>query len=172
MKEDDDKDDRKQSWLGGTFSKKGSNKRYDSSLVSGDDTSNPPKDRFYLVYFCMIMGGVGYFTPWMTYTGGIDYFFYYYQREFPSVSVAIQAVILSFGFLTSIINLTLLRRFGIHSKIILGYVISITAMLAIPLLDIGIHNCTIPTSISFYPTILCMAFGGIASGSEQMKFHS
>ena len=147
--------------------------QYDLELERNDNNNLPsqdmvPKDRFYLVYICMLMGGVGFLTPWTAYIGAIDYFFYYYKRDFPSVSVAIPVTYLVVTFFAATLNIALVKRFGIHSRITFGYVMFIVSLLLIPLLDVGIHNCTIPVTVSFYLTLITIAMVGLGSGGESI----
>ena len=131
---------------------------------ASQDVEGAPKDRFHLVYVAFVMGGMGFLIPWSSYLGALDYFFYYYQPEFPSVSVAIPIGYLVTTFLACTLNLFLVKAVGIHHRIAFGYAMFILSLLMISLLDIGIHNCDIPTSISFYLTIFSISLVGFGSG--------
>lgn len=136
---------------------------YDTALEG-----TAPEDRYHLVYICMLMTGVGFLIPWSCYIGAVDYFFYYYLRDFPSVSVVLPISYLVITFLASTLNLVLVRVVSVHPRITFGYIMFVISLLLIPLLDIGIHNCTISTSISFYLTVLLFGLVGLGSGGEML----
>ena len=140
------------------------------SGVDGKDKA-APKDHFFLVYFCMVMAGVGFLIPYSTYIGAIDYFFYYYKVEFPSLSVVLPVAYFVTTFFATSINLFLVKLVSAHSRITFGYVVFIICLLIVPLLDIGIHNCTIPTSLSFYITVFSLGFVGLGSGIQQSSYY-
>ena len=126
-----------------------------------------PRDHFNLVYICFLMAGMGFLIPWTSYISAIDYFFFYYREEFPAVSVLIPVGYLVTTFFASSLNLFLVKVVAIHNRITFGYVMFILSLLMVPLLDIGVHNCTIPTSVSFYMTLLSVAVVGLGSGGEK-----
>lgn len=136
------------------------------SLQPSAQDDGAPQDHYHLVYIAMVMCGMGFLIPWTSYIAAIDYFFYYYQRQFPAVSVIIPIGYLVTTFLSATLNLFLVRVVAIHSRIAFGYVVFIISLLMIPLLDIGIYNCTIPTRVSFYITLSSIALVGLASGGE------
>jgi hypothetical protein len=125
-----------------------------------------PKDRFHLIYMCMLIAGIGFLIPWVSYIGAIDYFFYYYLQEFPSVSIIIAIVYFATSFIGCSLNLALVKVLGTHSRILSNYVMFVIGLLTVPLLDIAIHNCVISTGVSFYITLLSLGVVGLASGSE------
>ena len=141
---------------------------YDTrSRHSSSQDDGAPRDRCHLVYICFLMAGVGFLIPWTSYISAIDYFFYYYLQEFPAVSVLIPVGYLVTTFMASSLNLFLVKVVAIHNRNTFGYVMFIVSLLTVPLLDIGIHNCTIPTSVSFYITLLSIAVVGLGSGGEK-----
>ncbi len=143
--------------------------RYETrSEPSSSQDEASPRDHFHLVYICFLMAGMGFLIPWTSYISAIDYFFYYYIQEFPSVSVLIPVGYLVNTFLASSLNLFLVKVVAIHNRITFGYVMFFISLLTIPLLDIGIHACAIPTSVSFYITLLSIAIVGLGSGGKQV----
>ena len=137
------------------------------SAPQDQDRVVTPEDKFNIVYICMLIVGAGFLTPWGSFIGAIDYFFYYYLREFPAVSVVIPVSYLVTTFAATTINMTLVKRVGLHSRILFGYIMFIISLLLIPLLDIGIHNCTISTGVSFYLTLLTVGMVGLGSGGKE-----
>ncbi len=132
-----------------------------------DEGEGAPKDSYHLVYVCMLMAGMGFLTPWTCYIGAIDYFFYYYKTSFPTVSVAIPLVYLFTTVSSSSVNVILvLKKISVGKRIIFGYVMFIISLSFIPLLDVAIHNCVIPTSVSFYLTLMSIGLVGIGSGGK------
>ena len=135
----------------------------EQSSASNEDRA-APKDHFYLVYLCMVMGGVGLFTPYCTYVAAIDYFFYYYKEEFPSLSAIFPLTYFLAAFFAATLNIVLVKMVCVYSRITFGYVVFIICLLTVPLLDIGIDNCTIPTTVSFYITLLTVGSVGLGAG--------
>lgn len=126
----------------------------------------PPKDHFHLVYICMLMAGAGFLFPWSSYISAIDYFFFLYHSQFPTVSEAIPVTYLLTTLLFSTINVGLVGLFSIHSRIRFGYLMFSISLIFVPLLDIGINNCTVSTNVSYYLTLFSIVAVGIGSGSK------
>ena len=49
-------------------------------------SSPPPRDRWNVVYVCMLMAGAGFIFPWSSYVTAIDYFFFLYWKDFRLVN--------------------------------------------------------------------------------------
>lgn len=129
-----------------------------------------PKDKYHSVYICMLMAGAGFLVPWTSYLGALDYFFYYYKRDFNTVSVIIPNTYLVTTFLAATLNLVVLVKYvPIHYRIIFGYVMFFISLLLIPILDIFINTCKISTSIAFYITLLTIGLVGLGSGGKQER---
>lgn len=133
---------------------------------SSEDGEMAPKDHFNLVYIGMIVSGVGFLLPWSCYTAAIDYFFFYYLEDFPTVSVVIPMSYLVSTLLAASLNIVLVRTVGTHPRITFGHVMFFIGLLVVPLLDIGINNCTISTNVSYYITLIFISMVGLGSGGE------
>lgn len=138
---------------------------------SSEDGEMAPKDHFNLVYIGMIVSGVGFLLPWSCYIAAIDYFFFYYLEDFPTISVVIPMGYLVPTLLAASLNIVLVRTVGTHSRITFGHVMFFIGLLVVPLLDIGINNCTISTNISYYITLIVISMVGLGSGSELVPNH-
>ena len=125
-----------------------------------------PRDHYNLVYVCMLMAGVGFLLPWSSYISAIDYFFYLYHSDFSTVSEAIPVTYLLTTLFFSTINIGLVNLFSIHARIRFGYVMFTLSLVFIPLLDIGINNCTVSTHASYYLTLISIVAVGIGSGGK------
>ena len=112
------------------------------------------------------MAGAGFLFPWSSYISAIDYFFFLYHSQFPTVSEAIPVTYLLTTLLFSTVNVGLVGLFSIHSRIRFGYLMFSLSLVFVPLLDIGINNCTISTSVSYYLTLFSIVAVGIGSGSK------
>ena len=139
------------------------------SLGSQGEAGMEPKDRYNLVYVCMLLAGAGFLFPWTSYITAIDYFFFLYQRTFPEVSVAIPVTYLVTTMLSSTFNVYAVDKFRLSIRIGFGYVAFSISLLFVLLLDIGIHNCTVSTHISFYLTLLSVMVVGLGSGGELLS---
>ena len=125
-----------------------------------------PKDRFHLVYICMLMAGAGFLFPWNSYITAIDYFILLYKHDFPQVTEAIPMTYLITTFLSSTFNMSTVEQFPLHGRITFGYIMFSISLLFVPLLDIGIGNCTVSTHVSFYLTLLSIVVVGLGSGGK------
>ena len=139
---------------------------YSPRARDGGTHSPPPKDHFNLVYVCMVLVGAGFLFPWNSYITAVDYFFFLYQEDFREVSVIIPMTYLITTLLSSSFNVATIERFPIHGRIGFGYVMFFISLLFVSLLDIGIHNCTVSTHVSFYLTLLSVVVVGLGSGGE------
>ncbi len=142
----------------------------DGETAQKDNQQNDfraPKDRYGIVYFCFVMVGAGFLTPWTSYIAAFDYFFYYYQERFPTVSVIIPISYLITTFFISIVNVFLVSKVNVHERITFGYVMFVLSLLTIPLLDVCIYNCSIPVVAGFYITLLSVAAIGVGSGGRR-----
>jgi len=141
-------------------------RRHGYSRGAGGEVGGEPKDRCNLVYVCMLLAGAGFLFPWVSYIAAIDYFFFLYQRSFPEVSVAIPVTYLVTTMLSSTFNVCAVEKLRLSIRIGFGYVAFSVSLLFVLLLDIGIHNCTVSTHVSFYLTLLSVAVVGLGSGGE------
>ena len=135
-------------------------------LSSHEGSGGEPRDRFYLIYVCMIVAGGGFLFPWFSFISAVDYFLFLYSEDHPQVSVAVPMTYLITTLCSSTINVALVDKVPLHGRIAFGYVMFIMSLLFIPLLDIGIHNCTVSTNVSFYLTLLSIVWVGLGSGGE------
>ena len=131
-----------------------------------------PRDRFNLVYLCMLTAGAGFLLPWNSYITAIDYFFFLYRSEFSTVSEAIPFTYLLTTLFFSTINIGLVGLISIHWRIRFGYIMFSLSLVFIPLLDIGINNCTVSTHVSYYLTLLTIVVVGLGSGGECLVYVS
>lgn len=125
-----------------------------------------PKDRFHMVYICMLMAGVGFLFPWNSYITAIDYFILLYKHDFPQVTEAIPMTYLITTFLSATFNMSTVELFPLHGRITFGYIMFCISLLFVPLLDIGIGNCTVNTHVSFYLTLLSIVVVALGSGGR------
>ncbi len=132
--------------------------------VSYSPADGEPRDRCHLVYVCMLLAGAGFLFPWFSFISAVDYFLYLYREDFPHVAVAIPVTYLLTTLLSSTFSVAAVDKLPIHCRIAYGYVMFTLALLFVPLLDIGIHNCTVTTRVSFYLTLLAVVVVGLGSG--------
>lgn len=128
--------------------------------------SSAPTDKYNLVYICFFVAGSGFLFPFNSYVAAIDYFFSLYRAQFPAISEIIPVTYLVVTLCTSTLNMAIVERISITSRIVLGYVLFSGALFFIPMLDIGINNCTVSTRVSFYLTLASIGLVGIGSGCE------
>ena len=131
----------------------------ETSLISA-----PVEDRYYLVYLCMILTGAGVLFPWNSFVVGIDYFQFLYPTKRPEIVIPVTYLVVTLA--ATFFNVNTLKLFPLHARIGFGYVMFFLALLFLPLLDIGINNCTIGTELAFYLTILAVIVVALGSGGK------
>ena len=147
---------------------------YTISLNSGDeftegvnsDSSLAPRDRFHLVYICFFLAGAGFLFPFNSYIAAIDYFFSLYRPQFTAIAEIIPMTYLLVTLCASTLNLSLVERLSINTRIVFGYVMFSVSLFFVPMLDIGINNCTVSTGVSFYLTLASIVVVGLGSGCK------
>ena len=122
------------------------------------------EDRFYLVYLSMLLTGAGVLFPWNSFVVGIDYFQSLYPTKRPEIAIPVTYLVVTLA--SSFFNINTLKLFPLHGRLGFGYVMFFLALLFLPLLDIGINNCTIDTEIAFYLTILAVIVVALGSGGR------
>ena len=130
------------------------------------DPENAPQDRFHLLYLCFFLAGAGFLFPFNSFVSAIDYFYCLYKAQFSAVSELIPMTYLIVTLFTSTLNLLLVERLSPSLRITFGYVMFTVSLMFVPLLDIGIHNYTVSTGVSFYLTLASVLVVGLGSGCE------
>ena len=124
-----------------------------------------PKDQLHIIYIITILVSAGILFPWNSYISAIDYFKFLYptQRVENVIPYAYMSVTL-FGIVFTIGSINLLP---LHGRIAFGYVIFSLVLLFIPLLDIGIHNCSVNTDVGFGLTVFSVVLVALGSGGKE-----
>lgn len=134
-------------------------------------TVQPPSDRFNLLYICFFLAGAGFLFPFNSFVAAIDYFYCLYRAEFSAISEIIPVTYLVTTLLTSTLNLVLVERLSARLRISFGYVMFAISLFFVPLLDVGVTNGTVATSVSFYLTLTAVLIVGLGSGCEYARVH-
>ncbi len=125
-----------------------------------------PADKYHLIYFLFVLVAVGLLTPWNSFILAIDYFRFLYPTR--HVENVIPYTELTLTLLGSLAMLALVNVIPRHVRIWFGYVVFILVLLFVPLMDIGIHNCTVSTDVGFGLTVVSVALLALGGGSELM----
>ena len=135
-------------------------------------SSESPRDKLFLVYLCLFLTGMGVLFPWNSFVSALDYFLFLYRSYHPEVAIPLTYLIITLaamGFTISTVNL-----FPLHGRIGFGYVMFFITLLFIPLLDIGIHNCTVSSTAGFFLTLSGVVLVGVGSGgwcTQELNFN-
>ena len=129
-----------------------------------DMQTRRPADKCHLMYFLFVLVAVGLLTPWNSFILAIDYFRFLYPTQ--HVENVIPYTELTLTLLGSLAMLALVNVIPLHLRIWFGYIVFILVLLFVPLMDIGIHNCTVSTNVGFGLTVGSVAFLAVGSGSE------
>lgn len=129
-------------------------------------TDGTPRDRYNLLYLCFFLAGAGFLFPFNSFVAAVDYFHCLYQVQFPAVAEIIPVIYLLTTLAISTLNLLLVERLSASLRIMFGYCMFSSALFFVPMLDIGVHNGTVPTEVSFYLTLAAVLVIGLGSGCE------
>lgn len=127
------------------------------------EESPPPKDKFFLVYIAsvIVLGSTDY--PWKSLSAGIDYFQYLYPDYQPEIAFFLILNIVTLLFI--VLTLSVIHFVPVFYRLGFSSVVFFCSLTFIPLLDIGIHNCTVDLTLAFALTLLAVLCIGIATGS-------
>jgi hypothetical protein len=142
----------------------------ESETVEGaQEDADIPKDKFHLVYFSMVIFGAGFLFPFNSFVAAADYFLYIYPGYYAEVVFSFMYMYVTlFSILFTVMTTEVLPLSG---RLGFGYVCMFVGLLAIPLLDVGIHNCTLPVGSAFGVTIVCITLISIGAGVQQSSFY-
>ena len=124
--------------------------------------STAPKDQFFLVYIALFLVGMGVLFPWNSLVSAMDYFLFLYRPFNPEVAIPVTYLVVTLaamGFTIATVN-----YLPLHARIGFGNVMFVIVLLFIPLLDIGIHNCTVTLPVGFALTLTSVVLVGSGSG--------
>ena len=138
--------------------------KHDDTLV--EDSSPPPRDSYHLVYFVILLVSMGILFPYNSIVVAIDYFLFLYPNQKPEFVFPFIYLIVTLLFV--IFTISTVNIFPIHGRIGFGYLMFSIALLFIPLLDIGIHNCTVNTELGFILTLGAIMVISIGSGGNEL----
>lgn len=132
-----------------------------------EDSSPPPRDSYHLVYFVILLVSMGILFPYNSIVVAIDYFLFLYPTQKPEFVFPFIYLIVTLLFV--MFTISTVNIFPIHGRICFGYLMFSIALLFIPLLDIGIHNCTVNTELGFILTLGAIVVISIGSGGNELN---
>ena len=149
---------------------------------TGDNTSLPsitvrngksidtlvPKDQLHIIYIITILVSAGILFPWNSYISAIDYFKFLYPTQ--RVENVIPYTYMSVTLVGIVITIGSINLLPLHGRIAFGYVIYSLVLLFIPLLDIGIHNCSVNTDVGFGLTVFSVVLVALGSGGKEYMY--
>jgi solute carrier family 29 (equilibrative nucleoside transporter) protein 4 len=128
-----------------------------------------PKDKCHIVYIVIIIVSTGLLFPYNSYIVGLDYFQYLYPDDRTEFILPLTYLLTTLIFVT--VTIGIVNYAPLHARILLGYVLFIIPLLLVPLLDIGVNNCTVSPTIGFILTCLSFVIVGIGSGVQQSSYY-
>ena len=105
---------------------------------------------------------MGILFPWNSFVSALDYFLYLYRSYRPEVAIPLTYLVVTL--VAMAFNIAIVNLFPLHGRIGFGYVMFSIVLLFIPLLDIGIHNCTVSSSAGFFLSLSGVVLVGMGSG--------
>lgn len=135
-------------------------------VLEEEASRNPVQvvDRFYLVYLSMLLTGAGVLFPWNSFVVGVDYFQSLYPTKRPEIAIPVTYLTVTLA--SVLFNINTLKLFPLHGRIGFGYIMFFVALLFLPLLDVGINNCTVSTEVAFYLTLISVIVVSLGSGGR------
>lgn len=132
-----------------------------------EDSSSPPRDNYHLVYFVILLVSMGILIPYNSIVVAIDYFLFLYPTKKPEFVFPFVYLIVTLLFV--MFTISTVNVFPIHWRIGFGYFMFSIALLFVPLLDIGIHNCTVNTELGFILTLGAIVVISMGSGGNELN---
>ena len=139
-------------------------------LSQDQEDETPPKDPYHVVYFVFILVSVGILSPYNSYILAIDYFNYLYPGQHPELVLPLVYLLTTVVFTFITIGIT--NFVPLHGRIGFGYILFGISLLFVPLLDIGVNNCTVSTAVGFVLTLASFVVVGMGSGCEWISLNN
>lgn len=106
------------------------------SSATADSIRAAPRDRYNLIYFSLILSGIGFLLPYNSFViGGVDYF----QDRYPNTTIIfdLSSIYIFTQFLAVCINNLLISLISFKVRICFGYFLSIAVLLIVSIFEIG-----------------------------------
>lgn len=106
------------------------------STAPGSLRQHTPKDRYNLIYFSLILSGMGFLLPYNSFViGGVHYF----QDRYPNTTIIfdLSSIYIFTQFLAVCINNLLISLISFKVRICFGYVLSIAVLLIVSIGEVG-----------------------------------
>ena len=124
----------------------------------------PPKDKFQLIYFSIIVLMSATVMAWKSLASGVDYFQYLYPNYRSEIVIPLALNVT--GLLSILVNLATLHLVSFYKRMMFTTIVFFVSLLSIPLMDIWIHNCTLDLKIAYGITVLIVVLISIALGGK------
>nr|XP_053650926.1 equilibrative nucleoside transporter 4-like [Cherax quadricarinatus] len=120
---------------------------------------SPPEDPWNLIYFALVLAGVGFLLPYNSFTIAVDYFKERYPGTTIVFDISIVYIFVAFG--AVLVNNLLVELVPLNVRIIFGYVVSLLMLIFVSFFEIWWPD-TFMASISYKITLFSVsvvAFG-------------
>lgn len=136
-----------------------------SPSLSSSDNSGIPKDSFHLAYIIYFTLGAGYLLPWNAFVTAVDYFSYLYpDASVDRVFAIVNMIVMLFSLLFVI---AFEHKTSSILRINTGLVLSVVALVAVPLTDVWYVKGRVGIYGGFYITVCLVALCGFADSLVQ-----
>ena len=127
-----------------------------------------PKDRYNVIYCCLVLVGAGYLMPYNSFVTCVDYL----QTNFPDEPVEFVLsfiyIVVSF-FSVFVTNLTV-KLVSTHTRIVIGYVLSIGPLLYVTVVHLWLNILT-TGGLALFSILVSCAIAGIGCSMQQSSFY-
>lgn len=112
-----------------------------------------PKDKHNIIYFSLLLAGIGFLLPYNSFITAVDYFL----RKYPNSTIVFDMSLtyIAVGFVAVILNNALVESFSLHVRITFGYLVSFVALLLVAIFEVGLEIFT--ESVSYGVILLAVA---------------
>ena len=107
-----------------------------------DSLRAAPRDRYHLIYFSLILSGLGFLLPYNSFViGGVDFF----QERYPNTTIIfdLSSIYIAVQFIAVCLNNLVISLISFKVRICFGYFLSIAVLLVVSIFEIGYDSFTI-----------------------------
>ncbi|RWS02208.1 equilibrative nucleoside transporter 4-like isoform X1 [Dinothrombium tinctorium] len=138
-----------------------------SGATANFNFQTPPKDRCNLIYFGLLLAGVGFLLPYNSFVIAVDYF----QSRYPGTTVVFDMsfIYILVAFCAVVINNILVEAISLFWRINIGYFLSFLTLLIVALVEIGWES--FQTDVSYKLNLLAVAIVSFGCTVQQSSFY-
>ena len=127
-----------------------------------------PKDNYNVIYCCLVLVGAGYLMPYNSFVTCVDYL----QTNFPDepVEFVLSFIYIVVSFISVFIANLTVKLVSTHTRILIGYVLSIGPLLYVTVVHLWLNILT-TGGFALFSILVSCAIAGIGCSVQQSSFY-